>query len=287
MRPFFRTRRFVSYHGDAETVLRELPSASVDCVVTSPPYFSLRRHLTGPGEIDHESTVDAYVGRLAQVGRELLRVVNRRGSLWLILLLLIIIVAIIAAAVLVRRRKAPATAMPPPGWQQPGMPPQQPCDLDPPPPRTAVLTAERVAVDPNFLNLIPRRKPAPGEAVHDHFGSSVRAVSGQFLKHCRQFPRLLRQVEQVFGGQDRRGEVAIRLRADCFERLLHFERLFEGGQLQRNGKRRHARPDLHGLAVPGEIRGRHLDPVFPRRNGQPELPLEVRVSSHNLLISLK
>ena len=85
MRPFFRTRRFVSYHGDAETVLRELPSASVDCVVTSPPYFSLRRHLTGPGEIDHESTVDDYVGRLAQVGRELLRVVNRRGSLWLIL----------------------------------------------------------------------------------------------------------------------------------------------------------------------------------------------------------
>jgi hypothetical protein len=30
MRPFFKTRRFVSYQGDAKTVLREFPSASVD-----------------------------------------------------------------------------------------------------------------------------------------------------------------------------------------------------------------------------------------------------------------
>jgi len=85
LRSFFRTQRFVSYHGDARTVLREFPSGSVDCVVTSPPYFSLRRHLTGPGEIDHEATVEAYVERLAAVGRELLRVVKRSGSVWLIL----------------------------------------------------------------------------------------------------------------------------------------------------------------------------------------------------------
>src|SRR3990172_2006898 len=81
LRAYFRSAGFVSYRGDAETVLHELGSASADCVVTSPPFFSVRHDLTVPGEIDHETTVDAYVARLARVGRELLRVVKRRGSL--------------------------------------------------------------------------------------------------------------------------------------------------------------------------------------------------------------
>ena len=33
------------YHGDALDVLRELPDASVNCCVTSPPYFGLRSYL--------------------------------------------------------------------------------------------------------------------------------------------------------------------------------------------------------------------------------------------------
>lgn len=30
------------FHGDALAVAREMESGSVDCIVTSPPYFSLR-----------------------------------------------------------------------------------------------------------------------------------------------------------------------------------------------------------------------------------------------------
>jgi len=85
LEPFTALKGFVSYHGDAETVLRRMPAASIDCVVTSPPYYSGRSPLTAPGEIDHEASLEAYVGRLTGVGRELLRVVKRRGSVWMIL----------------------------------------------------------------------------------------------------------------------------------------------------------------------------------------------------------
>jgi DNA modification methylase len=38
------------HHGDALTVLRTMPDNSVNCVVTSPPYFGLRDYGTGEWE---------------------------------------------------------------------------------------------------------------------------------------------------------------------------------------------------------------------------------------------
>ena len=35
------------YHGDALETVREMPDESVDCVVTSPPYWGLRDYGTG------------------------------------------------------------------------------------------------------------------------------------------------------------------------------------------------------------------------------------------------
>jgi hypothetical protein len=40
--PAFRDDLISVYLGDAGEVLRDLPAASVDCVVTSPPYWGLR-----------------------------------------------------------------------------------------------------------------------------------------------------------------------------------------------------------------------------------------------------
>ena len=68
--------------GDAATRLRELPDSSVDCVVTSPPYFQLRNYDVS-GQLGLEPTVAGWVADLRQVAREVARVLVPTGSLWL------------------------------------------------------------------------------------------------------------------------------------------------------------------------------------------------------------
>jgi DNA modification methylase len=70
------------YQGDVRTVLPELASDSVDCIVTSPPYWGLRDY----GETDQlglERTPEEYVGNLVAVFRELRRVLKPSGTCWL------------------------------------------------------------------------------------------------------------------------------------------------------------------------------------------------------------
>jgi len=68
--------------GDALEVLPTLPSASVQCVVTSPPYFGLRDY-GHDGQIGFEETPDEYVASLVAVFREVRRVLRDDGTLWL------------------------------------------------------------------------------------------------------------------------------------------------------------------------------------------------------------
>lgn len=68
-------------HGDALTVLRTLGSASINCCVTSPPYYKLRDYGVA-GQIGLEKTPQAYIGRLVEVFREVKRVLSDDGTLW-------------------------------------------------------------------------------------------------------------------------------------------------------------------------------------------------------------
>src|SRR3989475_11346500 len=72
--------------GDAREVLGTLADASVDCTVTSPPYYSGRRHVGDTvHEIGSERTVEEYVEALVSVWGEAYRVTRPTGSYWLIL----------------------------------------------------------------------------------------------------------------------------------------------------------------------------------------------------------
>jgi len=68
--------------GDVRERLLELPDASVDCVLTSPPYFGLRDY-GHPSQLGLESNVQAWVEDLRIVNRELIRILKPTGSLWL------------------------------------------------------------------------------------------------------------------------------------------------------------------------------------------------------------
>src|SRR5256886_275193 len=70
--------------GGARGVLPTLVDDCVDCTVTSPPYYSGRRHVGDTiHEIGSEKTLEEYVDALASVGRELYRVTRPTGSYWL------------------------------------------------------------------------------------------------------------------------------------------------------------------------------------------------------------
>ena len=68
--------------GDAATVLATLPTGSVDCVVTSPPYFLLRNYGID-GQLGAESKVSEWVAALVLVMDEVARVLAPHGSVWL------------------------------------------------------------------------------------------------------------------------------------------------------------------------------------------------------------
>ena len=70
------------YCGDALTVLKTLPDISVNCCITSPPYYALRDYGVD-GQIGREETPALYVERLTSIFREVRRVLTPDGTLWL------------------------------------------------------------------------------------------------------------------------------------------------------------------------------------------------------------
>jgi site-specific DNA-methyltransferase (adenine-specific) len=67
--------------GDATKQLARLPAASIDCVITSPPFFRLRDYGTR-GQIGLEASVEEWVASLRNVFAELARVINPGGAVW-------------------------------------------------------------------------------------------------------------------------------------------------------------------------------------------------------------
>lgn len=70
------------FEGDALQVLQRLPSKSVQCVVTSPPYWGLRDYNVS-GQIGLEASLPQFINRLLGVFVEVRRVLRDDGVLWL------------------------------------------------------------------------------------------------------------------------------------------------------------------------------------------------------------
>ena len=68
--------------GDALSILQSMPSESINCCITSPPYYGLRDYGID-GQIGLEQTPEEYVARLVEVFREVRRVLKPEGTLWL------------------------------------------------------------------------------------------------------------------------------------------------------------------------------------------------------------
>ncbi len=81
------TPQFMLLKGDCKEVLETFPAESVDCIITSPPYWRQREY-----EIDEqyiarligrEKTPEEYVRNLVEVFSKAKRVLKTHGSIWL------------------------------------------------------------------------------------------------------------------------------------------------------------------------------------------------------------
>lgn len=70
------------YQGDCIDILPTLETNSIQCCVTSPPYWGLRDYGV-EGQLGLEKTPEEYVEKLVAVFREVKRVLQNDGTLWL------------------------------------------------------------------------------------------------------------------------------------------------------------------------------------------------------------
>ncbi|MGA2062220.1 MAG: site-specific DNA-methyltransferase [Thermoguttaceae bacterium] len=69
--------------GDARQKLRLMRSESINCAISSPPYWLKRNYNAGPDELGREPTIQAYIDNLLGVIDEVYRILLPHGSMWL------------------------------------------------------------------------------------------------------------------------------------------------------------------------------------------------------------
>lgn len=85
MNPLEGDIKYNFFLGDSLSVLKEMESESVDCIITSPPYWGMRAYDNEESEfeIGNEPDFILYVKALTEVFTEAKRVLKKKGSLWL------------------------------------------------------------------------------------------------------------------------------------------------------------------------------------------------------------
>lgn len=79
--PYFESPQISLYRGNAVAVLTSFPEGSVDCIVTSPPYYGQRDYGVR-NQIGLEKHPQHYIDKLVEVFRAARRVLKPKGSLW-------------------------------------------------------------------------------------------------------------------------------------------------------------------------------------------------------------
>lgn len=74
--------KWTLYCGSSRIAMTDIPDESVNCIITSPPYYCLRDYKI-EGQIGLEETVDEYIDSLCAIMDEAFRVLKKDGLLFL------------------------------------------------------------------------------------------------------------------------------------------------------------------------------------------------------------
>src|SRR6266542_5007271 len=80
-KPYFSSPQITLYHGDTLKVLSSMATNSIDCIVTSPPYYG-KRDYGIDGQLGLEDHPQIYIDKLIGIFREAWRILKPTGSLW-------------------------------------------------------------------------------------------------------------------------------------------------------------------------------------------------------------
>ena len=72
------------YNEDCLEGMKRIGDCTIDCVVTSPPYYALRDYGVD-GQIGLETSPEEYIDRLTDVFAEVLRVMKPEGTCWVVI----------------------------------------------------------------------------------------------------------------------------------------------------------------------------------------------------------
>lgn len=82
MKLYFETEMGKLYQGDCLDVMKTLPGESINCGITSPPYWGHRDYGV-KGQLGLEETLEEYVEKMVGVFRKFKRILKKDGTLWL------------------------------------------------------------------------------------------------------------------------------------------------------------------------------------------------------------
>lgn len=71
----------IIYNEDCLSGLKSIPSNTIDCCITSPPYYNLRDYGID-GQIGQENSIQEYLSNLLKVFDEVYRVLKKEGACW-------------------------------------------------------------------------------------------------------------------------------------------------------------------------------------------------------------
>jgi len=80
---YYQSKKLTLYHGNSKKILKEIPDNSVNTIITSPPYFQLRKYSNSKKEIGQEIDENIYIANLIDIFIECKRIIREDGNIFI------------------------------------------------------------------------------------------------------------------------------------------------------------------------------------------------------------
>ena len=84
MKPYYQDTAVTIYNNNCLDILKQLDSGTIDCTITSPPYWALRDY-GHEDQLGLEPTFQEYINKLCDIFDEVKRVLKKSGTCWVVI----------------------------------------------------------------------------------------------------------------------------------------------------------------------------------------------------------